>query len=111
MSEESDGPVPQVVSSSGEGGGNASKPHKKKKKNQANYIPCDPVKGETEELKDHVFNTGPNSKNQFATTTRAISEYMMRTNKNAGEFISAFNPDNLGFSRIPYPANCDENAS
>eukprot|EP00957_Ditylum_brightwellii_P190862 14531856-Ditylum_brightwellii.AAC.1 len=36
---------------------------------------------------------------------------MMRTSKNAGEFISAFDPNNLGFSRIPYPADCDENAS
>eukprot|EP00957_Ditylum_brightwellii_P044636 3384299-Ditylum_brightwellii.AAC.1 len=36
---------------------------------------------------------------------------MIRTSKNPGEFISAFNPDNLGFSCIPYPADCDENAS
>eukprot|EP00957_Ditylum_brightwellii_P024588 1857315-Ditylum_brightwellii.AAC.1 len=58
------------------------------------------LKVRTEELKDHVFDTGPKLKNQFAAMTRAIGEYMMRTSKNAGEFISAFNPDNLGFSRI-----------
>eukprot|EP00957_Ditylum_brightwellii_P167333 12739010-Ditylum_brightwellii.AAC.1 len=36
---------------------------------------------------------------------------MMRTSKNAGEFLTALNPEDLGFNPIPYPPDCDENAS
>eukprot|EP00957_Ditylum_brightwellii_P115899 8840477-Ditylum_brightwellii.AAC.1 len=36
---------------------------------------------------------------------------MMRNSKNTGEFISAFNPKNLGFDPIVYHPNCDENTS
>eukprot|EP00957_Ditylum_brightwellii_P087706 6678882-Ditylum_brightwellii.AAC.1 len=35
----------------------------------------------------------------------------MRTSKNAGEFISAFDPEDLGFTLITYPPDCDENAT
>eukprot|EP00957_Ditylum_brightwellii_P180579 13755625-Ditylum_brightwellii.AAC.1 len=53
----------------------------------------------------------PNAQSQFASTTRSIGEYMMRTSKNAGEFIPAFDPEDLGFAPITYPPDCDENAS
>eukprot|EP00957_Ditylum_brightwellii_P156187 11887962-Ditylum_brightwellii.AAC.1 len=36
---------------------------------------------------------------------------MMRNSKNAGGFISAFDPENLGFDPIAYPPDCNENAS
>eukprot|EP00957_Ditylum_brightwellii_P076718 5831221-Ditylum_brightwellii.AAC.1 len=36
---------------------------------------------------------------------------MMRTSKNAGEFISAFDLEDLGFAAITHPPDCDENAS
>eukprot|EP00957_Ditylum_brightwellii_P087705 6678881-Ditylum_brightwellii.AAC.1 len=35
----------------------------------------------------------------------------MRTSKNAGEFISAFDPEDLGFAPITYPPDCNENAT
>eukprot|EP00957_Ditylum_brightwellii_P202109 15328648-Ditylum_brightwellii.AAC.1 len=42
---------------------------------------------------------------------KAIGEFMMRNSKNAREFISAFDPKNLGFDPIAYPPDCNENAS
>eukprot|EP00957_Ditylum_brightwellii_P073661 5597101-Ditylum_brightwellii.AAC.1 len=76
-----------------------------------NFIKQDPVKGETHKLTDHVYDTGPNSQNQFVSRTKAINKFMMRNSKNAGEFISAFDPENLGFDPIVYPPNCNKNAS
>jgi len=39
----------------------------------------------------------------FAKTTREISEYIARTYKGGGEFVIAFDPDNLGFEDITEP--------
>eukprot|EP00957_Ditylum_brightwellii_P151849 11562808-Ditylum_brightwellii.AAC.1 len=36
---------------------------------------------------------------------------MMRTSKNASEFISVFNPEDLRFTPITYPPDCNENAT
>ena len=39
----------------------------------------------------------------FSATTRKLSEYVSRTVSNAGEFMNAMNPDDLGFERIEEP--------
>ena len=39
----------------------------------------------------------------FSTTTRKLSELIARTTANAGEFMNAMNPDDLGFEDIEEP--------
>eukprot|EP00957_Ditylum_brightwellii_P173402 13203117-Ditylum_brightwellii.AAC.1 len=109
MSEDSGDTTPTGVASNG-ANHKGPKQRKKKKKNM-NFIKRDPAKGETPELTDHVYDTGPNSQNQFASTTKAISKFMMRSSKNAREFISAFDPKNLDFNPNVYPPDCDKNES
>ena len=41
----------------------------------------------------------------FSVTTHEIAEYIARSVKGAGEFITAMDPDNLSFDDIPNPAD------
>ena len=51
-----------------------------------------------------VYEISKNSgSDAFSTTTRKLSEYISRTVPNAGEFINAMNPDDLGFDDIVEP--------
>eukprot|EP00957_Ditylum_brightwellii_P112207 8554839-Ditylum_brightwellii.AAC.1 len=82
MLEQADGPTPAAVPSAPAAAGNG--PRQRRNKNENNsFIKQEPVKGETTKLVEHIYDTGPNAQSQFASTTRAIGEYMMRTSKNA----------------------------
>eukprot|EP00957_Ditylum_brightwellii_P054611 4137858-Ditylum_brightwellii.AAC.1 len=72
MSEDSGGTTTMGAASNG-ANHNGPKQRKKKKKN-ANFMKQEPVKGETPKLTDHVYDTGPNPQNQFASTTKVISK-------------------------------------
>ena len=41
----------------------------------------------------------------FSVTTHEIAEYIARSVKGAGEFITAMDPDNLLFDDLPNPAD------
>ena len=41
----------------------------------------------------------------FSVTTHEIAEYIARSVKGAGEFITAMDPDNLSFDDLPNPAD------
>ena len=47
----------------------------------------------------------------FNTTTRKLYEYISRTVSNAGEFMNAMNPDDLGFENINEPDDPDNAAT
>ena len=52
----------------------------------------------------HVYSVNKNSGfDLFNNTTVKLSEYMSKSVPNAGKFINAMKPDNLGFDAIPEP--------
>ena len=59
--------------------------------------------GSTPELKDYVYDITNKHKDAFPRTTKAIGEFIARTCKGGGEFINAFDPDDLGFDPIMDP--------
>ena len=79
----------------------------KKKKESGEHIRMSSYLGKITDLKGYVYDVGYGARDQFARTTKEIGEYIARTHKNAGEFINALDPDNLGFEPIPYPADPD----
>jgi len=84
---------------------------KKKNKTRKEYVKDPPFEGDIKDLRGKIYDTGGNAKDRFATTTRAIPEYVARTYKNAGEFSNALDPDDLGFPPIRYPPDPDPNAN
>mmetsp|Transcript_13060 Transcript_13060/g.18775 ORF Transcript_13060/g.18775 Transcript_13060/m.18775 type:complete len:104 (-) Transcript_13060:457-768(-) len=57
-------------------------------------------------LKGYVYDASPKSKDQFSTTTECIGQYIQGNvsfKKGGGDFINAFNPNDLGLEDIPDP--------
>ena len=52
-----------------------------------------------------------NGSDAFSTTTRKLAEYISRTVPNAGEFMNAMNPEDLGFDVIAEPTDPRSGAS
>jgi hypothetical protein len=94
-------------SSSGEGD-RGSRNYRKKKKSlvpvTSGYV------GKCEDLKGHVYDVTPGKSgfDAFAKTTREIGEYIARTVKDASEFRSAMDPENLGFATLAIPPDPDD---
>ena len=63
--------------------------------------------GKTTDIKDHVYDTGPQSKDVFTRTTKEIAKYIACNHKGGGEFINAMNPDSLGFEKLKEPDDAD----
>ena len=62
--------------------------------------------GKCEEIKDHVYHVLPGkSFDIYAKTTREIGKYIACTVKDAGEFCTAMDPENLGFTPLVPPAD------
>jgi hypothetical protein len=66
--------------------------------------------GKCEDLKGHVYDVTPGKSgfDAFAKTTHEIGEYIARTVKDAGEFRSAMDPENLGFATLAIPPDPDD---
>jgi hypothetical protein len=84
--------------------GNQWKKKKKKKQftdGQSGYA------GKSDDLKTFVYDVSPGKSgfDSFAKTTREIGEYIARTVKDAGEFRTAMDPENLGFAPLIPPAD------
>ena len=68
-------------------------------------------KGPLVGYESYVYDISRNTTDAFNTTTRKLSEYIARSVSNAGEFMIAMNPDDLGFDVIVEPPDPDENGT
>jgi len=89
------------------GGGGGSNPgnrnrrnNRKKKSKESSF------EGRIPELKEYVYevSTFKAVGHMFTKTTRELGEYIAPTYKGGGEFVIAFDPDNLGFQNMTEPA-------
>ena len=91
---------------------NNGRNNKKSNKNRQNNNTNSSFKGPLAGYESCVYDVSKNSgSDAFNTTTIRLSEYISRTVPNAGEFIKAMNPDNLGFEPIVEPADPVEGAT
>jgi hypothetical protein len=81
--------------------GNRSNKKKKKPFSVSGYV------GKCEEIKEHVYDVTPgkNGFDSFAKTTREIGKHIARTVKDAGDFRTAMDPENLGFPTLAPPTD------
>jgi hypothetical protein len=81
--------------------------NKTKKKKKSFTLASSGFTGKCEDIKDHIYDVTPGKSgfDAFAKTTREIGEYIARTVKDAGEFRTAMDPENLGFSPLVPPAD------
>jgi len=85
---------------------------KKKKKKPSTTVSSTAFVGKCEDIKEHVYDVTPGKSgfDVFAKTTREIGEYIARTIKDGGEFRTALDPEQLGFSPLAPPEDpVDEN--
>ena len=68
--------------------------------------------GKQTEIKDHIYDVGRTwgGNDLFDKTTREIVEFVSGTIKGGGEFITAMDPDALGFQPLDNPVFPDEDA-
>ena len=68
--------------------------------------------GQQTEITDHIYDVGGTrgGTNLFDKTTQEIAEFVSRTIKGGGEFITAMDPDALGFQPLNDPVFPDEDA-
>ena len=93
---------------------NGGRNNKKGNKNRqsTNNAGGSSFKGPLAGYESHVYDVNKNSgSDAFNTTTVKLSEYISRTVQNAGEFLTAMNPENLGFEPITEPADPPDGAS
>jgi hypothetical protein len=79
---------------------------KKKKKTSSNVSANSAsFSGKCEDIKEHVYDVtlGKSGFDVFAKTTREIGEYIARTVKDGGEFRTAMDPEDLGFTTLMPP--------
>ena len=107
MAEESGGNSPPDRENPSNQGGNAPRrrPRKFRKNRHRKPDSAKPsFKGPLPGYEKCVYEISKNSgSDAFSTTTRKLSEYVSRTVPNAGKFINAMNPDDLGFDEIAEP--------
>ena len=92
-------------SSSGQAEETRGNHSKKKKKKSYGSNEQGGFTGKCEDLKMHVYDVTPGKSgfDTFARTTTEIGEYIARTCKDAGEFRTAMDPENLGFAALNPP--------
>ena len=68
--------------------------------------------GKQTEIKDHIYDVGGTrgGNDLFNKTPREIAEFVSRTIKGGGEFITAMDPDALGFQPLDDPVFPDDDA-
>ena len=85
---------------------------KKDRKNLPNNNPNNSFKGPLTGYETYVYDVNKNSgSDEFNTTTVKLSEYISRTVQDAGEFMNAMNPNDLGFEAIPQPNDPPDGAT
>jgi hypothetical protein len=108
------GNSPPAPSSGGSGSGSGqaeeargNQSRKKKKKHFGSSDTQSGYTGKCDELKAYVYDVSPGKSGfeTFAKTTIEIGQYIARTIKEAGEFRTAMDPDNLGFATLTAPAD------
>ena len=63
--------------------------------------------GKVDDLKRHAHDVGAGGRgsvDMFSATTKEIAEYIARTVKGGGEFLTAMDPDNMGFTELTEPS-------
>ena len=84
------------------------KKNRQKKPESAKSSFRGPLPGYETTVYDISRNRGSDA---FSATTRKLAEYIARTTANAGEFMNAMNPDDLGFENIDEPTDPNSGAS
>ena len=84
------------------------KKNRKKKQESTKTSFKGPLPGYETYVYEILRNKGPDV---FSATTRKLSEYISRTVTNAGEFMNAMNPDDLGFESIKEPEDPEDGAT
>ena len=59
--------------------------------------------GKVDDLKRHTYDIGAGgtgTADMFSATTKEIAEYIARTVKGGGEFLTAMDPDDMGFTEL-----------
>jgi hypothetical protein len=85
---------------------------KKKKKASSSSTVSTSFVGKCDEIKEHVYDVTPGKSgfDVFAKTTRKVGKYIARNIKDGGEFCTAMDPEDLGFTVLAPPADpIDEN--
>jgi len=93
MSETSEA-LPEAPTSS-----DASRRRSRKRNNRLNKPS---FKGNIDALGDNIYDVNK-AKDEFNSTTQAITEYVSSNLKYAGEFLNTLDPDDLGFDELPEP--------
>ena len=83
---------------------------KKKKKKSPVSTNSASFSGKCEDIKEHVYDVtlGKSGFDVFAQTTREIGEYIARTAKDGGEFRTAMDPEDLGFTTLTPPLDPED---
>ncbi len=85
---------------------NTGRNNKKGNKNRQSIGGNNSFKGPLIGYESYVYDVNKKTgSDAFNTTTVKLSEYISRTLQNAGEFMKAMNPENLGFEPITEPAD------
>ena len=73
---------------------------------------CSTYEGKQTKIKDHVYDVGAarGGNDLFDKTTWEIMEFVSRTMKGGGEFLTAMDPDALGFQLLTDPLFPDDDA-
>ena len=104
MAQEPNGePTPNPGGSQSANSGSSNSRRRRHKKKNEDAIRSSGFTGSTDSIKDHVYDVGPKSKDQFSTTTKEIAGFIARTVTHGGEFLNALDPDVLGFTPIDEP--------
>jgi hypothetical protein len=100
-----DTPVPRP--STGKSSRGEDRGTKKKKKEKTLSTVLSNFVGKCEDIKEHVYDVTPGKSgfDVFAKTTREIGEYIARSVKDGGEFRTAMDPEDLGFSILVPPVD------
>ena len=100
MPDLSDGPPPPTRSNE-DARSNADGSRRRCRKNRNR--PRDRPKTRIPELSDHVLNIPRGNVESYVTNMREIVGYIARTVPNGGQFVTALDPDDLGFSELNEP--------
>ena len=73
--------------------------------------PRDRPRSRISELSENVLDVPRGNAESFVTNMREIAGYIARTVPNGGEFVTALDPDDLGFAELAAPADPEPNAS
>ena len=68
-------------------------------------------KSRISELAENVLDVPKGNAESYVTNMREIAGYIVRTVPNGGEFVTALDPDDLGFTELTVPTDPEPNAT